>query len=214
MGRLALVGGNSLVGVEVPAGDWVVVQRHGEDYALPHEIDNEANMRRVAEAGCDRVLALGSVGGLKRELGPGTFVCPSDFVALGGTPSSRDDRTAHLVPGFDPDWRRAVVDAWGRRAAEPLVEGGVYWQTAGPRLETQAEVRLIAAHAEVLGMTIASESVLALELGLAYAAVCLVDNLANGVGERELTIAELEAGRAANRRRLAAALEGVLPELA
>jgi 5'-methylthioadenosine phosphorylase len=63
-------------------------------------------------------------------------------------------------------------------------------------------------------MTIASESVLALELGLAYAAVCLVDNLANGVGERELTIAELEAGRAANRRRLAAALEGVLPELA
>src|SRR5919204_4514494 len=214
MGRLALVGGNSLVGVEVPAGDWVVVQRHGEDYALPHEIDNEANMRRVAEAGCDRVLALGSVGGLKRELAPGTFVCPSDFVALGGTPSSRDDRTAHLVPGFDPDWRRAVMDAWGRRAGEPLVEEGGYWQTPGPRLETRAEVRLISAHAEVVGMTIASESVLALELGLAYAAVCLVDNLANGVGERELTIAELEAGRAANRRRLAAALEGVLPELA
>src|ERR671923_199630 len=82
MGRLALVGGNSIVGVEVPAGDWVVVQRHGENYALPHEIDNEANMRRVVEAGCDRVLALGSVGGLKRELGPGTFVCPSDFAEL------------------------------------------------------------------------------------------------------------------------------------
>jgi purine nucleoside phosphorylase len=214
MGRLALVGGNSIVGVEVPDGDWEVVQRHGDNYALPHEIDNEANMRLVAEAGCDRVLAIGSVGGLKRELGPGTFVCPTDFVALGRTPSSRGDRTAHLVPGFNPDWRRAVVDAWDRRAQVPLVEGGVYWQTAGPRLETRAEIRLIAAHAEVVGMTIGSESVLALELGLAYAAVCLVDNLANGVGERELTIAELEAGRAANRRRLATALEGVLPELA
>src|ERR671934_1513481 len=168
MGRLALVGGNSLVGVEVPAGDWVVVQRHGEDYALPHEIDNEANMRRVTEAGCDRVLALGSVGGLKRELGPGTFVCPSDFVALGGTPSSRDDRTAHLVPGFDPDWRRAVVDAWGRRAAEPLVEGGVYWQTAGPRLETRAGIRPSPGPARGVGRTNPPERLLALGLGLGY----------------------------------------------
>ena len=44
-------------------------------------------------------------------------------------------------------------------------------------------------------MTIASECVAACELGLAYAAICVVDNLANGVGERELTMEELR-GRA------------------
>ena len=48
----------------------------------------------------------------------------------------------------------------------------------------------MAAHADVVGMTIASECIVAGELGLAYAAVCVVDNLANGIG----------AGRAQRRR--------------
>jgi purine nucleoside phosphorylase len=56
--------------------------------------------------------------------------------------------------------------------------------------------------------------VLAGELGLPYAAVCVVDNLANGVGAAPLTIEEFEAGKAANRARLLAALDAVLPELA
>jgi 5'-methylthioadenosine phosphorylase len=214
MGRLAVCGGNSIRGVSVPEGDWKVIQRHGPDYALPHEIDNEANMRVLVEAGCDRVLAIGSVGGLRPELGPGTFVCPDGFIALGGTPSTRSDESAHLVPGFDADWRTAVMKTWAERANVPLVERGVYWQSPGPRLETEAEVGLIAAHADVVGMTIGSESVVALELGLAYMAICVVDNLANGVGERELTMEELDAARADNQRRLVEALDVVLPELA
>src|SRR5215211_5281070 len=100
MGRLAVCGGNSIRGVEVPKGEWEVIQRHGDGYALPHEIDHVANMRALADAGCDRVLAIGSVGGLRRELGAGTFVCPHDFIALGRTPSTRSGETAHLVPGF------------------------------------------------------------------------------------------------------------------
>ena len=64
-------------------------------------------------------------------------------------------------------------------------------------------------------MTIASECVAACELGLAYAAICVVDNLANGVGERELTMEEFEAGRAANREaRGGAALGRLVPALA
>ena len=39
-------------------------------------------------------------------------------------------------------------------------------------------------HADVIGMTVASECVVAGELGLRYAALCVVDNLANGVGGR------------------------------
>ena len=42
----------------------------------------------------------------------------------------------------------------------------------------------MAAHADVVGMTIASECIVAAELGLAYAAICVVDNLANGIGAR------------------------------
>ncbi|MGH2982117.1 MAG: hypothetical protein ACRDKV_08765 [Solirubrobacterales bacterium] len=86
-------------------------------------------------------------------------------------------------------------------------------QSPGPRFETPAEVRLIARHADVVGMTMASECVAACELGLAYAAVCVIDNLANGVGEAPLTREEYEAGHAANRERLAAVLVALLPSL-
>jgi len=124
-----------------------------------------------------------------------------------------DDRRGHRVPGFDSAWRRRVVEAWSAQADVPLRDRGTYWQTVGPRFETPAEIRLIADHADVVGMTIASECVAAGELGLAYAAICVVDNLANGVGEGELTIEEFEAGRAANRARLAAVLDAILPAL-
>jgi 5'-methylthioinosine phosphorylase len=70
---------------------------------------------------------------------------------------------------------------------------------------------MAAAHASVVGMTIASECVAATDLGLPYAAVCVVENLANGVGERELTPEELLAGRAATREALTVALQRLTP---
>lgn len=216
MGRLALVAGSSLRDAALPEGDWERLQRHGETaaYVLPHRIDHVANMRALADAGCDRVLALGSVGGLRPELGTGTFVCPDDFIALDAEPlTGREGVTAHRVPGFDSVWRARVVAAFAEAGAGAPRDRGVYWQSRGPRLETPAEIRFVAQHADVIGMTIASESVIAGELGLRYAAVCVVDNLANGVGDRELTIAELERGRERNRALLVEALSGVLPAL-
>jgi 5'-methylthioadenosine phosphorylase len=212
MGRLGVSGGDYVDGLEV--GDAVLIPRHGDPYTQPHRIDHLANMRRLLDAGCDRVLALGSVGGLHRELGVGTFVCPDDFIALHAGKSAFDDRRSHTVPGFDAGWRQRVVTEWTRSAAEPLLDRGIYWESIGPRFETPAEIRLIASHADVIGMTIASECVIAGELGLPYAAVCIVDNLANGVGERELTVEEFQAGRERNRERLGAAMSAIVPALA
>jgi 5'-methylthioadenosine phosphorylase len=62
-------------------------------------------------------------------------------------------------------------------------------------------------------MTMGSECTVAYQLGLPYAAICVVDNLANGIGTAALTTGEFEAGQAANRERLAAALSGLLPLL-
>jgi 5'-methylthioadenosine phosphorylase len=237
MGRLALVGGTGLLGVEVSganrraagtgrrevevvdAGGHVVLQRHGAgDYHPPHRIDHHANLAAVRELGCDRVLAVASVGSLRRDLPVGTFVCPDDFVALHLGGSSFDDERGHLVPGFTPEWRRRVLAAWRDAASVPLRDGGVYWQAVGPRLETPAEVRLIGAHADVVGMTIASECVAANEAGLDYAAVCVVDNLANGLdgaeGPAPLTMADLMAGVEENRPALLGSLDLVVPELA
>jgi len=191
------------------------VQRHGGvegPYVLPHEIDHAANLRPLAEQGCDRVLAIGSVGSLSPELPVGALLCPDDFIALQLGPSVFADARAHSAPGFDPRWRNEVIEAWKAGGQEPR-DGGIYWQTRGPRFETPAEIRLIAAHADVVGMTIASECIVAGELGLDYAALCVVDNLANGIGEGELDVAGLEDDRIANAARLRTGLEAVLPQL-
>jgi 5'-methylthioadenosine phosphorylase len=212
---LALVLGSHARHLDPPRGDWAVLSRHGESgYALPHEIDHVANLRRLAAEGCDRVLAIGSVGGLHPELGPGAFVCPDDFIALDLPPATAlEGLAAHRVPGFDSGWRREVVAAVGESAPD-MRDGGVYWQATGPRLETAAEIRLVAQHADVIGMTVASECVAAGELGLRYAALCLVDNYANGVAETELTLAELEQSRADNIAALCDVLGAALPRLA
>jgi 5'-methylthioinosine phosphorylase len=222
MGRLAVVLGSSATG---PGGEGVaalaaghgahVLRRHepgGAEFRLPHRIDHAANMRALCEAGCDRVLALGSVGSLKEGIGVGSLVCPHDFIALQLGVTTFADARGHRPAGFDPEWRGRLIAA--SAPVDGLLDGGVYWQTIGPRFETPAEIRMMAAHADLVGMTIASECVIAGELGLPYAALCMVDNLANGIGGRRLSVAELEADREANGRRLAEALDRLLPELA
>ncbi len=222
MGRLAIILGSSAVG---PGGEEVagtaerhgaaVLQRHGpaDAYVLPHRIDHAANLRSLVEAGCDRALAICSVGSLDAGLGVGSFVCPDDFIALQVTVTAFEDPRGHAMPGFDPDWRGEVLAAWGASGAGPLRDGGVYWQANGPRFETPAEIGLIAAHADLVGMTLASECVVAGELGLPYAAVCVVDNLANGIAAEALAPAEVERHREANAVHLRAALDSVLPKL-
>jgi 5'-methylthioadenosine phosphorylase len=220
MGRLAVMLGSSALG---PGGEAIaaaaaehgaaVVQRHDSGaYTLPHEIDHVANLRSLAEQGCDRVLAIGSVGSLGAELPVGSLLCPDDFIALHLGLSIFDDERAHSAPGFDPEWRAEVLSAWGSSGSE-LRDGGVYWQTIGPRFETPAEVSMIAAHADVVGMTIASECIVAAELGLAYAAICVVDNLANGIGAEAVDVTELDANRALNALALHDGLATVLPQL-
>jgi 5'-methylthioadenosine phosphorylase len=232
MGRLALIAGTTLLDVDLAreakrrevatpwgqasvldAGDHLRMQRHGHDrYSAPHAIEYRASLAALSELGADRVLAIGSVGSLRRELKVGTLVAPADFVAVQLGLSLSNGAAGHRVAGFDSGWRERVIEAWAV-AGEPLSDGGIYWQARGPRLETRAEIRMIAAHADVIGMTLASECVIAGELGLPYAAVCTVDNLANGIGESPLTLEEFEAGRAATRDRVVAALGSVLAAL-
>jgi 5'-methylthioadenosine phosphorylase len=223
MGRLAVVLGSNGLGPEgedvaaAAAGHGaLVLQRHdgGGAYTLPHRIDHVANLRALAEQGCDRVLAIGSVGSLHAGLPVGSFVCPDDFIALQLGLSALEDVRAHRPPGFEPEWRGRVVSAWREAGAPELRDGGTYWQAIGPRFETPAEIRLMAAHADLVGMTVASECVVAGELGLAYAAICVVDNLANGVGDAELSVEEMEGHRAANVARLRDAIDAALPRLA
>jgi 5'-methylthioadenosine phosphorylase len=193
---------------------YLVLMRHGLDSYTPAQlVDHPRNIAALQQAGCDRVLAICSVGSLHAELGVGAFLCPDDFIALGKVDAAFDDERGHVIPALDPVWRRLVLEAWKAGPDPAIRERGIYWQSPGPRFETPAEVRLAAEYADVVGMTMASECVTACQLGVAYAAVCMVDNLANGIAGEPLSHGDYEAGHEANRERLAAAIEAVLPAL-
>ena len=71
----------------------------------------------------------------------------------------------------------------------PVVDGGTYAATQGPRLETKAEIdRLERDGATVVGMTGMPEAALARELGMLYAHLAVVVNPAAGRGTSARTV--------------------------
>lgn len=197
------------------AGDFVVLARHGHETFTPaHAVDHHANVRALVAADVGRVLAVASVGSLRPDWPVGTLVAPDDFLALGVAPTFHEGPDGHRTPGFDPAWRRRVLACWLASTRREVVDGGVYAMTTGPRFETPAEIRMLAAHADVVGMTVPAEAILAGEAGLAYAVVCRVDNLANGIEGRPLDPAELRRAAEAGARDLAADLRTVAGVLA
>ena len=198
----------------IDIGEAVVVRRHHTtgEFTPAHLVDHRRTLAGIVAIGCNRVLALGSVGSLG-GWPVGTVIAPFDFFAPWVNPSFFADIRAHSVPGFDERWRDRVIATWEAATETPLVDGGVYAQTLGPRFETPAEIRMLAQHADVVGMTIASESILAREAGLAYMAICVIDNMGNGLSDAPLTVDEFHAGVARNQARLLDDLRLVLPGL-
>lgn len=171
--------------------DVVVLMRHTAAGDVPaHLVDHHAHVRALCAAGCDRVLAIGSGGGLRPELGPGTVLVPDDFLALTTYPTFHTTTAGYRMAGFDVTWRTRAVDAWRAVTSGTVVDGGTYAMVQGPRFETRAEIGLLAQHADMVGMTIPAECVLAGEAGLRYAAVCKIDNLANGIAGHALQVQE------------------------
>ncbi len=84
--------------------------------------------------------------------------------------------------------------AAARDAGVPVVDGGTYAATQGPRLDTKAEIdRLERDGATMVGMTGMPETALARELGLGYAALAVVVNPAAGRGSsaRSVSLEEI-----------------------
>jgi len=92
--------------------------------------------------------------------------------------------------------------------------GGVYIQTKGPRFETVAEIRAFSRIADLVGMTIASEATLAGELGMGFAALCTVDNYANGLAEGILTFDDILEISRSYRHRTAGLVKTIIKNMA
>ena len=174
------------------SGDHVLINRHGYGFPLPpHAINYRANLAALAELGCADIVSLNSVGSLKPELPPGTFVSCSDYVALQQGPATFFD--TELKGGAPVIANNLMPRIIAELAPEFTIHPGkVYVQMRGPRFETKAEVRIIRAWGDVVGMTAAHEADLCVELGLRYNSLALIDNYANGLEGTEIDFARFK----------------------
>ena len=167
----------------------VFVARHGTDPCrpiLPHRINHQANLAAMKKLGVREILGAYSTGALKRRLKPGMLVVPDDYIMPAGGPTIVREKSVHIVPVLSAEVRRKWLEA-ARDCDLDCVDGGIYWQTAGPRFETRAEIAMISQFADLVGMTMASEAVIAQELEIPFAPLCSVDNYAHGLEEKGLT---------------------------
>ena len=195
----------------VGGGQVVFLARHGEGGTIPpHEVNYRANIWALHAAGVADVVAVAAVGGIRSDLPPGALAVPDQILDYThGRQSTFFTRTSRPVTHID--FTHPYCEAMRRRllaaaaaAGEPIVAGGTYAATQGPRLETGAEIdRMERDGAHMVGMTGMPEAALARELDLCYGALVVVVNHAAGRaasadGIRVADIAEV-AGRTGDR---------------
>jgi 5'-methylthioadenosine phosphorylase len=179
----------------------VFLARHGYGHTLaPHEINYRANMWALHAQQVTRVISVCTVGGIAAALAAGTIAVPDQIMDYTwGRPSTYFEGAQAAVTHIDfthpyCEETRAMALAAARDAGVPVVDGGTYAATQGPRLETKAEIdRLERDGATMVGMTGMPETALARELGLSYAALAVVVNPAAGRGSsaRSVSLEEI-----------------------
>ena len=185
----------------------VFLPRHGGNGAIPpHRVNYRANIAFLRAAGVRRIIALNAVGGIAAECEAGRLVVPAQLIdyTWGRDHSfydseSDEQKFIEFTEPYDTNIRRDLISA-AARAGVPVVPGGIYGVTQGPRLETAAEVdRLERDGCSIVGMTSMPEAALAREAGLPYACLAMVVNAAAGRGSGGIHAdieAHLEAGMA------------------
>ena len=177
-----------------------LILRHGNDpqnHILPHLINYHANLRALKDVGVSEIVGINSTGSLKKDLTPGMIVVPDDFITLTSTPSIYKNNAIHITPSLNENVRQKIIRA-AQNSGSQVIEKGTYWQTQGPRLETKSEIKMMTNYADIVGMTMANEAVIAMELDLPYASACSIDNFGNGLMEKPLTAKEIFEGTRKN----------------
>ncbi len=158
-----------------------LLPRHGLHRNVPaHMIDHRLNMAALMDLEVSGILGISSCGSLKRHIAPPSLMLPDDYINFDPV-TMFDDRIENVLPGFDEELRTVISKAF-RATGISLHGRGTYVQTRGSRLETKAEVNMLAQYADIVGMTMASEATLSKEAGIPFASVCTIDNFAHGIG--------------------------------
>lgn len=193
--------------------------RHGRNHQHPpHRIPYRANAWALRELGATQILAPCAVGGLRRDLGAGSFIVPDQLLDRTQTRSQTfyDTGAVHVsfADPYCPAGRTAVLTT-ARAQQLPVTDSGTMVVIEGPRFSTRAESRwYAAAGGTCVNMTGHPEAVLARELALCYTAIALVTDLDAGVaGDHGVTQEEVFRVFAENTARMRELLLATLAAL-
>lgn len=156
------------------------IPRHGRDHSIPpHKVNYRANIFALQQLGVERIFSVSSVGSLKEEIRPRDFVVPDQFI---DRTREREDtffdgpKVAHISSAdpFCPELREILVESASKQGAR--VHGSAtYVCIEGPRFSTRAESKLFRQWgADIVGMTLFPECVLAREAEICYATLAMV----------------------------------------
>jgi purine-nucleoside phosphorylase len=134
--------------------------------------------------GAHSVVLTSSVGSLKPNMRPGALAIVTDHINLTGVnPLHNEQGDARFVPmndAYDPTLRHRLKRAAANQGV--ALHDGIYMFTPGPSFETPAEIRVAGMlGADIVGMSVVPETIIARRYGLKVAAVCAITNLGAGI---------------------------------
>ena len=204
--ELTGVGGSALEEVTTPYGLALVsrgqvgdveilhVSRHGEGHRrLSNHVTHRANIAALGQLGAEGVLAVTICGSVDPDLELGSLIVFDDLHFLSNRLDDGSLCTFFTEPGapgrrhwiFERPYSeelRSAFAAAAEAAGHRFRDGGCYGHVDGPRFNTRAEIRgLAACGVTAVSQTAGPEAVLCGEAELPYALLGYATDYANGV---------------------------------
>jgi len=154
--------------------------RHGKKHTIPpHMINFKANIWAFKELGITRIIAPSAVGSLKKELEPGHFALPSQFLDFTKSRKgsfSKEGKVIHIsvADPFCPELQASIIQVTDKEDLK-MHKDCTYVCIEGPRFSTKAESKFYrSTGADIIGMTLVPECQLAREAQMCYASISTV----------------------------------------
>ncbi len=203
------------------------VSRHGEGHRrLSNQVDHRANIAALAELEADAVLAVTVCGAVDPSVELGSLIVfddlhfPANRLPDGSLCSfytePGDPRRGHWIfEGPFSEGLRSALAAGAEEAGLRHRLGGCYGHVDGPRFNTRAEVRgLAACGVTAVSQTAGPEAVLCGEAELPYALLGYATDYANGVKDEATPVQDLLALIERSTEVFSSALAATFPRLA
>jgi purine nucleoside phosphorylase len=207
--------------------DVLHVSRHLPGHPrLSHQVTHQANIAALRDLGADAIVAVTVCGAVDPSVPLGSLVVFDDLHFLVNRLPDGSICTLHTEPGrpgrghwvfddpFSPGARAALL-AGAREAGLTVRDGGCYGHVDGPRFNTKAEIRSLAAvGVTAVSQTAGPETVLCGEAEIPFGLIGYATDYANGVMDEPTPVETLVRLVDESSGAFAQALTAALPKLA